>query len=316
MKTTILINHWLPEGEPARWRREFPECVFLDGQKPEGEDCPLAMADLAFGLPDLARLKEAKNLRWIQLASAGVPWPLCAAALERGIQVTNLAGLYGPTIAEHALGMMLVLCRNLHLAQRNQQIRTWDREVMRGVRDLHGQTLAIVGLGNIGQHVARLARAFGMRVLGCRREPRPSPDVDLVVGPDQVRTILADAEVVVVAAPLTPASDGLLGPAEFQAMKAGALYINVSRGGVAQESALVDALRTGHLAGAGLDVFAVEPLPRDHPLWSLPNVLISPHYSGETVNWSHLPARRFIRNLRNWQDGHPLEGLVKLDLGY
>ena len=212
--------------------------------------------------------------------------------------------------------MMLMLSRNFPTVQRNQQTQTWDRSVMNTMRDLHWKTLAIVGLGNIGQNIARLAKAFGMRVLGCRRTPRPTPDVDRVYACDQLPIMLGDADYVAVAAPFTRATDGLLGAAEFEAIKPGAFYINVSRGGVAQEAALVAALRSGHLAGAGLDVFAVEPLPKEHPLWSLPNVIVSPHYSGETVNNSALPARRFTRNLRNWLAGQPLEGVVQLDHGY
>ncbi len=166
------------------------------------------------------------------------------------------------------------------------------------MRDLHGKTLAIVGLGNIGQNIARLAHGFGMRILGSRRRPQPTPMVDQVYGPSEIKAMLGEADFVAVAAPFIPQTDGLLGPAEFSAMKAGVIYINVSRGPVAQETGIVEALRSGKIAAAGLDVFAVEPLPLEHPLWTMPNVLVSPHYSGETVNNSRLPAQRFVRNLR------------------
>jgi phosphoglycerate dehydrogenase-like enzyme len=142
------------------------------------------------------------------------------------------------------------------------------------------------------------------------------PFVDQAVGPSELRSILPEADYVAVAAPLTAATEGMLGPPEFAAMKRGVIYINVSRGAVAQEQALLSALQAGHVAAAGLDVFAVEPLAPDHPLWTMPQVLVSPHYSGETVNQSSLPAERFTRNLRSWLAGRDLEGLVKLDLGY
>src|SRR5262249_10495652 len=145
-------------------------------------------------------------------------------------------------------------------------------------------TLAVVGLGNIGQNIARLAKAFGMRVVGCRRTMRYTPYVDQLYPRDQLAAMLAEADYLAVAAPLTKETDALLGPAEFAATKRGAIYVNVSRGPVAQEAALVSALQSGRLAGAGLDVFAVEPLPHDHPLWSMPQVVVSPHFSGETVN--------------------------------
>jgi phosphoglycerate dehydrogenase-like enzyme len=182
--------------------------------------------------------------------------------------------------------------------------------------NLHGRTLAVIGLGNIGQNIARLARAFGMRVIGCRRTDRPTPFVDQVFPCADLHRMLAEADYVAVAAPLTAQTTGLLGPAEFAAVKRGARYINVSRGAVAEETALVEALRSGQVAAAGLDVFAVEPLPPDHALWAMPQVVISPHYSGETVNLSALPAERFARNLRAWVEGRELEGRVNLEWGY
>jgi phosphoglycerate dehydrogenase-like enzyme len=315
-KQTILVFHWLPDGELARWTSEFPDCVMIDARDAKVADRELPHATIAYGLPDIKAIPESKSLRWIQLASAGVPAALCLVAAKQNIRITNLAGLYGPTIAEHAIALMLILSRNLHVAQSNQRDKKWDRTVANTMRDLHGKTVAVVGLGNIGQNIARLAKALGMRVVGCRRTPRPTPFTDRVYNVRDMKTMLAEADYVAVAAPLTRETDGLLGPAEFQAMRQGAFYINISRGPVAQEAALVDALRSGRLAGAGLDVFAVEPLPPEHSLWTLPNVVISPHYSGETVNNSALPAQRFTRNLRNWLAGRELEGAVNLDLGY
>jgi phosphoglycerate dehydrogenase-like enzyme len=132
----------------------------------------------------------------------------------------------------------------------------------------------------------------------------------------ELHAMLAEADALAVAAPLTRHTEGILGPAEFQAMKRGLLYVNVSRGGIAQEKALLAALETGQVAAAGLDVFASEPLPAEHPFWQMPQVLISPHYSGETINHSSLPVERFRRNLRAWQAGQQLEGVVDLEWGY
>jgi phosphoglycerate dehydrogenase-like enzyme len=315
-KPVVLILNWLPDGLLPRLAEEFAAFEFVDAREPSVLDRHLARAEIAYGLPPLARLAEAAALRWIQLISAGVPQELCPLALARGLTVTNLAGLYGPSIAEHALALMIVLARNLHAAFRNQQARRWDRSVAQGMRDLHGSTLGVIGLGNIGQNLARLARACGLRVVGCRRTGRPTPFVDRVYRPDELHAMLAEADFVAVAAPLTARTEGMLGPAEFRAMKRGAIYVNVSRGGVAQEAALVDALRSGQVAAAGLDVFASEPLPPEHPLWTLPNVALSPHYSGETVNNSALPAERFARNLRAWSAGAHLEGTIDLEWGY
>jgi phosphoglycerate dehydrogenase-like enzyme len=314
--TRVLILAWLPDGTLERLRESFPQLEFLDG-RPEGAlDAHLASAVIAYGLVPPDRLAGAPALRWIQLISAGVPQELCRPAKERGIVVTNLAGLYGPTIAEHALTLMTTLARNLHISLCNQARQAWDRSVAETMIDLRGRTLAVVGLGNIGVSIARLARAHGMRVLGCHRTDRPAPFVDRVYPRSELHSMLAEADFLCVAAPLTPQTDGMLGPAEFAALKRGAFYVNVSRGGVAQEAALLDALRSGQVAGAGLDVFAVEPLPPGHPFWSMPQVVVSAHYSGETVNLHRQPSERFARNLAAWIARRNLEGVIDLDQGY
>ncbi len=315
-KPRVLILAWLPDGILARLAAEFTELEFVDARAPDVMEHEIAAATITYGMPPVARVSEATSLRWIQLVSAGVPQDLCPIARDRGVLVTNLAGLYGPTIAEHALCLMTALARNLHVVLRNQQQRRWDRDVAHTMTDLHGRTLAVVGLGNIGRHIARLARAYGMRVVGCCRRHRPVPEADEVYPLTALHALLGEADVVAVAAPLTAATEGMLGSAEFQAMKRGVVYINVSRGPVAQETALLAALESGHVAAAGLDVYASEPLPPEHPLWTLPQVIVSPHYSGETVNQSAQPAERFARNLRNWLAGRPLEGIVNLEWGY
>lgn len=315
-KPRVLILAWLPEGGLAKLAGEFVNFDFVEASDPAVLEKSLAGATLTYGLPPVQRLSEAPELRWIQLISAGVPQELCPIAQQLGIPVTNLAGLYGPSIAEHALAMMLTLSRNLHVAMRNQYEGRWDRGVANTMRDLHGKTLVIVGFGNIGQNIARLARAYGMQIFACRRTNRPAPYVDRFYSLAELPLMLAEADYVAVAAPLTRHTEGMLGPAEFQAMKRGVVYVNVSRGSVAREKALLAALESGQVAAAGLDVFAVEPLPENHPLWSHPHVLISPHYSGETINLGPLPMERFARNLRAWSAGRELEGRVDLEWGY
>ncbi len=308
-KHTVTINHWLPEGELALWRNEFPAIEFLDADG-------LERADIAYGLPDLKRLPAAKNLRWIQLASAGVPAALCGVGKSMNIQVTNLSGLYGPTIAEHALAMLLIVNRNLQVAQRNQARSDWDRTVANTMRDIHGKTLAIVGLGDIGCNIARLAKAFGMRIIGCRRTTTACPVADQLYPSTELPAMFAAADHIAIAAPLTASTEGMVGAEALQACRPRAILVNVSRGPVVQEKALIEVLRSGHLGGAGLDVFTVEPLPKENPLWTMPNVVVSPHYSGETVNNSNQPAKRFLRNLRSYCQGGLQDGLVSLDDGY
>jgi phosphoglycerate dehydrogenase-like enzyme len=313
---TVLIRTWLGESALARLGTDFPQYRFVDARVQEAFDSGLPAAEICYGLPPVARLAEAPSLRWLQLVSAGVPRELCRPARQRAIRVTNLAGLYGPSIAQHALALMLMLTRNLHVVLRNQHDHRWDRSVAQTMSDLNGRTLAIVGLGNIGQAMGRLGRSLGMRVVGCRRTDQPAPLVDQLYPLKALRTMLAEADFVVVAAPLTDQTDGMLGPAEFEAMKPGVFFINVSRGSVAQEKALLEALQSGHVAGAGLDVYAIEPLPGNHPFWSMPQVIVTPHYSGETVNNSGRPAERFARNLHAYAAGLPLEGTVNLEWGY
>ncbi len=316
MRTRILILAWLPDGMLERLQARFPNCELIEGGEPDVLNTHLGSTAITYGPPPAERLSEAASLRWIQLISAGVPPELCGPAKKQSIAVTNLAGLYGPTIAEHALALMDLLLRNLHVAQRNQPKEAWDRTVAETMQDLRRKTLALVGLGNIGVAVARLARAHGMRVIGCRRTGRAAPYVDRVYPLPELKTMLAEVDVLCVTAPLTRHTEGMLGAEEFAALKRGALYVNVSRGGIAQEPALLEALRSGQVSAAGLDVFAVEPLAPGHPLWSMPNVIVSPHYSGETVNRYSAPSERFARNLEAWLAGRPLEGAVDLDLGY
>ncbi|MEI7685617.1 MAG: D-2-hydroxyacid dehydrogenase [Planctomycetota bacterium] len=317
MSETVVVCHsFLPDGQLARWQADFPGVVFHDARSPEAFVRHKADATIAFGLPPFDALAGMTKLRWLQLASAGVPGALCPLASERSLRVTNLAGLYGPSIAEHALGMMLILSRNLHVAYSQQAAKIWDQSVNRTMRNLAGSTLGVIGLGNIGVNIARLGQAMGMRVVGCRRSAKTTPYVDQVYACSERNRVAAEADVVAVAAPLTRDTDAFLGREFFAAMRPGALIVNVARGAVIDESALIEALQTGKVGGAGLDVFAVEPLPAESPLWTLPNVVVSPHYSGDVVNFSTAPADRFTRNLRNWLSQRDLEGSVLLDLGY
>lgn len=315
-KPLVVALAWTPAGTIARLAADFPDLEIVDAQVPAAFDRCWPDAVIAYGLPPVERLSDASRLRWVQLLSAGVPPDFCAAARQRGLTVTNLAGLYGTSIAEHTLALTLFLARNLHLALRNQMSRRWDKDIGSSMRDLQGRTLAIIGLGSIGSEVARLARAMGMRVTGCRRTSGPAPFLDRLYTWSERKEMLREADVVVVAAPLAHHSEGMIGADEFAAMKRGVLFINVSRGAVAQEAALLAALQSGQVAAAGLDAYEVEPLPEDHPFWTMPQVIVSPHYSGDGINASELPAQRFARNLRAWHLGLPLEGSVDLEWGY
>lgn len=312
----LLLTAWVHESIRARLATEFPNADIVDARERPVLEEKLPAATIVYGQLPAELAPKAHALRWLQLNSAGVPLPLCDALRGTDVRVTNLAGLYGPTIAEHAVALMLMLARNLHQALHQQQQTLWQRDLASTMSDLHGKTAAIVGLGNIGQNIARLCRGFGMRVMGCRRTSTPTSYVDLLFPVAELRQHLSEADFVIVAAPLTRETDGMLGPAEFQAMKRGAFFINVSRGAVAQEAALVDALHSGRLGGAGLDAYVDEPLLTDHPFWTMPQVIVSPHYSGETVNNSALPGELFLRNLRAFMEDRPLNHVVDLTRGY
>lgn len=192
---------------------------------------------------------------------------------------------------------------------------TWDRQSGIG-EDVAGKVLGIMGLGQIGKPLAARAAAFGMRVVGTKRTPEPVPHVDLVLPPDRIGDLLTEADYVVALLPLTPETRGRMGEREFRSMKPAAVFINVSRGPIVQEAALVRALREGWIAGAGLDVFEAEPLPADNPLYDFPQVIITPHVSGITPKFFERIATIFSRNLRRYVTGEPLANVIDVERGY
>lgn len=226
------------------------------------------------------------KLRFVQSFSAGVDQYDRALFVERGVRLANAQGVNERAVAEHAMALILALTRQLHLARDNQQARRWrgmigDRALRE--QELAGKTLAIVGLGRIGMRLATLARAFDMRVIGVRRTARPEPGIaDEVVAEADLARALALADIVALTCPLTPETESLIGAAALAACKPGALLINVARGKVVDEKALIAALASGRVSAAGLDCFPEEPLLAESPIWALPNVLITPHAAGET----------------------------------
>jgi phosphoglycerate dehydrogenase-like enzyme len=226
------------------------------------------------------------KLRFVQSLSAGVDQYDRALFVERGVRLANAQGVNERAVAEHAMALILALTRQLHLARDNQRARRWrgmigDRALRE--QELAGKTLAIVGLGRIGMRLATLARAFDMRVIGVRRTARPEPGIaDEVVAEADLARALALADIVALTCPLTPETESLIGAAALAACKPGALLINVARGKVVDEKALIAALASGRVSAAGLDCFPEEPLLAESPIWALPNVLITPHAAGET----------------------------------
>lgn len=329
----VLLNFHLasdvrmsvPDAVLDRLRREFPGHVFVGADDPETLAHEAAAAEVFYGWrfpPEL--LPRAPALRWIQSASAGVEGLLSPTLIERGIALTNGAGIAANAIAEQAIAVMLAFCRNLHVALRLQVDARWDRPaVMAGagtlLREFRGSRVAVLGLGPIGRTIAEDAAALGATVRGLRRHPPttpPPPPYDAVVGPSGLDAVLGWADFVVLAVPYTAETDGLIGRRELGLMRPEAYLINVARGSVVDEEALADALGRGGLAGAALDVFATEPLPAGSPLWRLPNVILTPHVAGATPHYLERALELFVENLRRYLAGRRLRNLVDSQLGY
>ncbi|HEY3816019.1 MAG TPA: D-2-hydroxyacid dehydrogenase [Polyangiaceae bacterium] len=251
----------------------------------------------------------APRLRWVHSWAAGVDWLLFPALVERDVVVTNTRGVYGDSLAEFALGAMLYFAKDFARMKASQRARRWDPF---DVQMLRGATLGVCGYGDIGRRVAALGAAMGMEVLALRRHP--SPD-----GPEMVpskRVLCERSDYLVLAAPITPETRHMIGADELDAMRPGAVLINVGRGALVDQNALVRALQRGTLRGAALDVFETEPLPADDPLYALDNVLLSPHTADHTATWREEAMRCFLENLRRWRAGEPLLHVVDKARGY
>lgn len=275
--------------------------------------------DARYATPEF--LRAATQLVWVQAQSAGVDRYLAIPELARAerIVLTNLRGVHGPAIADHVFAMLLALTRDLpaHLAGRAQSL--WQREgsgVLAPVA-LQGRTLLVVGLGGIGGEVARRAHGFGMRVIATRRSDEPAPEwVEHVGKPEELLLLLPRSDVVVLCVPLTKETEGLMGRESFAAMKRGSYLVNIARGKVVDTEALLEALADGRLAGACLDVSDPEPLPADHPLWKLPNVVITPHVAAVAELTEERASALFRENLRRFDAGEPLLNVVDKQAGY
>jgi D-2-hydroxyacid dehydrogenase (NADP+) len=321
MTTDVLFctdTFWDQRGEEIVSIDPFVEVVRLVGSE-HVTPSDLERITIAFFSPDawpdratnfMGTCTRAPNLRWLHTMSAGTDHPVFAALRSRGVTVTNSAGAAAPSIAQTVILYLLALSRDLPRTLRDQVDRRWAPGPS---VDLHGMRLGIVGLGAIGAETARLAQGFGMEVVGVRRRPRG--DEPCTTWPDdRLSDLLGWAEAVVVTAPLNDDTRGLFDAEAFAAMRAGAWFVNVGRGEIVDEAALVDALERGHLGGAGLDVFVTEPLPADSPLWHAPNLIITPHSSGNTDRTKLRSVDQFVANLRRRVAGEPLAGVTTDEL--
>ena len=280
----------------------------------------LQTADVVIGWCSREVVGAAPKLRWLQHYAAGVENCVSIDALtERNILLTNMQKASSPAIAEHAIAMMFALARRFPEYIGYQQTGEWRRgELGRSNHyELAGKTMLVYGLGGIGTEIAKRAAALGMQVIAIRNSSRTGPDFVAEVGlPEDLLAVAARADVIANAAPLTPNTRRVLNDEFFAVLKPTALFINVGRGGTVDTDALVAALKSGKLAGAGLDVTDPEPLPADHALWTLPNVLITPHVAGVSDNDYQRYRAIILENLKRYQSGGKMLNVVDLERGY
>jgi phosphoglycerate dehydrogenase-like enzyme len=326
-KIAILLHDQFEMWQPPAWfveklRAEFPQVAVQYSATKRDDEQALRNADVMIGwslLPE--QLRTAKSLRWIYSITAAIDQFLYPELTATDIALTNAGSVHGPVVAEHAIAMLLALAKRLPSAARYQQRRKWAMEAIwkekPRPREVRGTTLVVVGLGSIGAEVASMAAALKMHVIGVREHPeRGAAGSHEVVGYNALDSAIARADFVVLAAPLTPRTRHLIDARRLQLFKPTAFLINVSRGALVDEAALVKALRDRRLDGAALDVFEQEPLSRWSPLWKMPQVLITPHTAFLTENVWQRHYEVFAANLKRFLAGQPLENVIDKTRGY
>jgi phosphoglycerate dehydrogenase-like enzyme len=255
------------------------------------------------------------KLRWVHSRSAGLERSLFPELVASSVPLTNGSGVFSPSLGEFALAAILYFAKDFRRMIRNQMAGAWSQFE---VEMMEGKTIGIVGYGDIGRAIASRVRAMGMKVLAVRRHWTAGQDdlVDRIYGPEQLREVLRLSDYVAVAAPLTPETRGMIGEAEFAAMKKTAVIINVGRGPVIDETAMIRALSQERIKGAGLDVFDEEPLPAGHAFYKLENVLLSPHCADHTDQWLNDAMKFFVAQFERFRKGEPLLNVVEKKLGY
>ncbi len=315
----LFIN---PEEVPADNRGRIQELapamdLLVTNDKHELENV-LSDVEILTGWFPHDLILEMPNLRWAQQWGAGANWLMrYPKAAEMDFILTNASGLHAVPISEHILAFLFTFARGFHHAHRFQSDREWKAPEEGEVFELAGKTLLLVGLGAIGARTAQLAAALGMRVIGIRRNPELRMEgLETVFGPAQLPEQLPRADFVVLAMPLNHETREMIGERELRLMKASAYLVNIGRGGTVDENALVQALREGWIAGAGLDVFEAEPLPTESPLWEMQNVVITAHYAGRTPHYFDRAMSIFLDNLERYTSGRPLFNVVDKERMY
>jgi len=321
---TANLDIWVaPDWFVDRLRRDFPQFDVVRLSDRDAMGSEIADAEIAMTVslhPE--EFRSATRLRWIHSSAAAIHQLLFPELVNSDVLLTNGRDVHGPAVAEQTMGMIFALAKRILDAVRFQQRRFWGQQIIweeySGPQELSGLTLGIVGLGAIGRNLARHAACFGMKVVAAREHAElPKPEFVAQVFPTaRLSEMLAISDYVVVAAPVTPSTHAMIGREQLAAMKPTAYLLNVSRGALVDEAALIQALQERKIAGAGLDVFQKEPLPADSPLWQLENVLITPHTAGMNAKMWKLQYDLFSENLRRYLNGQPLLALVDKKAGY
>jgi phosphoglycerate dehydrogenase-like enzyme len=307
----VLLPPYAEPDWPERIRDEVPGAEVEAFDRPEDAADSIALADAAYGTVPADLFARAERLRWLQapLAGLGADW-FHPALVDSGVVVTNMRGIYNEHLAGHAVGFLLALSRRFDVFFPRQARAEWQRGEK--MIDLASSTVVIVGVGGSGTEAGRLCDAFGMDVIGVDpRTPDRPPGFYRLVGPDRLDDSLAEADFVIITTPETPDTRGLFDAGRLAAMKPGSYLINIARGACVVTDDLVAALRSGHLAGAGLDVVDPEPLPADHPLWALPGVLLTPHVAiTGAPGWYERRTEIVLENCRRFARGDELRNVV------
>ncbi|WP_372663836.1 phosphoglycerate dehydrogenase [Cohnella sp.] len=316
MPTMMLLFQFKPE-QVQQIREIAPDWTIVSGKANEMSKEQYLEAEVICGWnSSVAEALEGRcKLKWVQTISAGIDKLPLNKLEQHGVYLTSASGIHPVSMAETFFAMLLAFSRNLHHAIRNQSDRNWMPS--EHYSQLSGKTIAIIGVGTIGAEIARLSGAFGMRTLGVRRSGLPVPGVHEMYGMEALHEVLLQSDVVVNVLPHTEETHHLFNAQRFEQMKPETLFFNLGRGASVNTADLVQALQNSTLAGAGLDVFETEPLPNDHPLWTMDNVIITPHIGGWTDHYKQKMADIFLPNLQAYlAEGKPRSNLVDYKHSY
>ena len=321
MKIVIIPGLTLPEVSDSNLA-SIQQAAGKDAEvvicTPDSAHNEISDTDVVLGFVSQRMFKMAARLRWVHAIASGVDAFLYPDFVNSEVVLTSEKGLVGEHLADHGFGLLLMLTRQLATALKHGP-DSWNHrpEMRRQEIELTGLTMGIIGFGGTGRAMARRAAAFGMNCIALDRDPvHTSPEVDKIMVPDQLPELLGKSDVVSICTPLTSETRNLMNAYAFAAMKSSAFLVNVTRGEVMEEDALVNALQTGEIRGAALDVVPREPLPDSSELWSMPNVVMTPHTAGASQYRADRNVERFVRNLSRLRNGQMLEGVIDKNLGY